>query len=775
MARDLVRNLATVTELTGVPEKTDLALQPGLQLSGHFVDIKGTPLHNIPVDLDCDSLEHILAHSSKPPATDAQGAFSVPALPQGLSYTVSNGDTVPGYGTARASLKPEETRTSHHVFPAFVLKLANRKLAGQVFGEDGQPVMGAKVSLSGTGQPRGKTDGVSVETDAWGHFSFDGVCDGPIEVTAAKGRWPDTKEMQVIVVTHGGDTGVLIRFALNGFVWIGTRTVTTSGRVLDPSGAPVAHALLWCVDPYGEVKSDAMGKYSMTWIDPGRPFWICAQDLKHHLAVSCEITGSTTDLDIHLQQALTLSAKVQDTKGEPIMSAQNGSLIFAITEGNQRVFWPLYDTHGHTDNQGIFQIGDLPPGGHYSFTLSAPGYGAVALDAQPSQTSTNHFAFPPVVLKASNLKLTGRVLNFDGTPMSGIQVDVGGVGQNVEYATTDAQGRFTFNSVCAGPIQISADANRNNSARMAYDLTASTSAQGGDSNAVIQFAINGSVGIGTRLVTTTGRVLDPSGSPVPGTRIASIPLFAVSRDQQLKSGPDGNFSLTWISGTNVGGGHLWIEAQDFKDHLAASHELADTTHEIDLRLRPALTLSVKVLDANGKPIPSAQGKDLRSYADGKDFCFYAAATTFNGEAYEKAAVQADVQGGIQIGDLPPGEYYKLTVSAPGYGWTSIEVQPNETKTSLYEFPPVVLQAANLKLAGRIVDTDGNPIVGIEVRLQGEGQPRSAARSDVQGRFHFDAACVGPAELFVTNPGFRTHSSRQIETEGGAGDVVVRLY
>jgi hypothetical protein len=52
---------------------------------------------------------------------DSQGAFSVPALPQGRDYVVQD-VIAEGYGSGRAFLSAQDSKTNHHEFPVFVLK-----------------------------------------------------------------------------------------------------------------------------------------------------------------------------------------------------------------------------------------------------------------------------------------------------------------------------------------------------------------------------------------------------------------------------------------------------------------------------------------------------------------------------------------------------------------------------------------------------------------------------------------------------------------------------
>ena len=81
------------------------------------------------------------------------GQFSIPALPQGVEYGIV-GIMAKGYGSTNAAVKAKDTQTNHYEFPTFVLKHANRTLAGRVLDSYGKPVAGAEVSFYGNGQPQ---------------------------------------------------------------------------------------------------------------------------------------------------------------------------------------------------------------------------------------------------------------------------------------------------------------------------------------------------------------------------------------------------------------------------------------------------------------------------------------------------------------------------------------------------------------------------------------------------------------------------------------------
>jgi protocatechuate 3,4-dioxygenase beta subunit len=537
--------------------------------------------------------------------------------------------------------------------------------------------------------------------------------------------------------------------------------VTISGKVLDASGAPVGGASLSVMPLYGmavEVKSEDDGKYSITWqknnFGGGQAHFLLVRDTEHHLAVAHDLDEATTNLELRLQPALTLSVKAQDAQGKPIPSA---TATLFIRSGNTSS--SVGQTPDSADDQGVIEFSDVPQGRGYSANISAKGYGSVTVQAQAGQTKTTHFQFPAAVLKAADRKLAGKVLGPNGKPVADANVHMQGDGQPNGQTTTDTAGQFSFDAVCEGPVRLYA----NHQGDGAF-LNADIQTQGGDTNVVIRFTANGQGGgPNTRTVTTSGKIMDASGAPVGGARLSIMPPNGMA--VEVKSDPDGTYSITWQNNNFASRQAHFLLVRDTEHHLAAAHDLDETTTNLDLRLQPALTLSVKAQDAQGKPIPSATASLLIRSGN---------STSSIGQMPESA----DDRGVIEFRDLPQERHYSATISATGYGSATVQAEAEDTKTTRFDFPVAVLKVADRKLAGKVLGPDNKPVAGANVNVQGEGQPFSQATTDATGHFSFDAVCEGTVQLHANGDVSFGPSSFQLnadaQAQGGDTNAVIHF-
>jgi protocatechuate 3,4-dioxygenase beta subunit len=487
-----------------------------------------------------------------------------------------------------------------------------------------------------------------------------------------------------------------------------------------------------------------------------RPF-IMARSGAGHLAAVREIDENTTNLDLPLEPALTITAKVQDTKGKPIPGA--AAMLSLSTEER------TYNTTQQpaiADEQGVIHFETLPQGEKYGLSISAAGHGSVNEEVEGSETLTNHYEFPPAVLPSADLKLAGHILGPDNKPLGDVNVNIQGEGQPNAQTKTDAAGYFSFTGVCDGAINI--NANYQTGAGGGF-MQASTEAQGGHTNAVLRFAINGQFfGGNTQIVTTTGTVKDAVGTPVPGARLTVMSPFGGNSSVEIRTDVDGRYSVNWGVQNQGFPGQMptSILARDSKHDLAVSHEMDETTTNLDLRLQPALTLTAKVEDAKGKAISTAT----------------ATLNIFSGESemqFLQTPVTADAHGIIEIKGLPQERHYSMSISAPGFGPTTAEVLEGATKTNHVDISKVVLAAADQKLAGKVLGPDNKPVAGVSISANSDdGQPGATATTDAQGHFELTGVCVGPVEVSANSGNGNNNLFGNAEAQGGDTNVVIQL-
>ena len=205
-ARDLNRNLAAAIEFVEFPTNLDLTLQPGMSFSGTVRDLADAPITNALFNLRIGTGNTSSPLTSKPVKVDAQGSFTFTALPQNRRYDLDR-LTAKGYGEISRFVFNAQTHTNHYVFTNLVLKLANSRLAGIVKDPNGKPLAGATVTLFGQGQKMGN----SVQSDDQGHFSFESICEGAVQLTA---YWHDAntvnKRLSADIHVDAGQTNVII-------------------------------------------------------------------------------------------------------------------------------------------------------------------------------------------------------------------------------------------------------------------------------------------------------------------------------------------------------------------------------------------------------------------------------------------------------------------------------------------------------------------------------------------------------------------------------------
>jgi protocatechuate 3,4-dioxygenase beta subunit len=255
----------------------------------------------------------------------------------------------------------------------------------------------------------------------------------------------------------------------------------------------------------------------------------------------------------------------------------------------------------------------------------------------------------------------------------------------------------------------------------------------------------------------TGIVRDSSGAPVPGTAVSVCPNFG-SEGQEAKTDADGHYEVSWQKPAWAGSQNqtFFLLARNAERKLAGLSEIDETAASSDLELKPGVSISGRVQDANGKAIAGAMGYVVIQRAN-------------TGFAISRQGIRSDAEGVMFANTLPPGEHYSVSVSAKGYG--SGQLSMRETKGDHYEAPLLKLKVADRALAGRVLNADGQPAAGIQVWMQGPGQPSGNATTDANGRFAFDAVCEGRITVSANS---RAGLNGSFDGTGGDTNVIIRL-
>ena len=599
MARNLEGNLAAIAEFSEAPTNLLLNLQPGITFSGSVQDTEGAPVTNATVDLRILSGNSFVQLQPQPAKVDAKGSFSFPALPQGREYYLVNGITAQGFGTAGSLVNAGNSRINRYEFPAFVLKRADRTLAGQVLGQDGNPVAGASVSFYGQGQPQR----TFTNSDIQGRFVFDPVCEGPVTVTA------NLSNSQGNTPAQGGDTNVIIRLGVNlannnGRNSRPARKIT--GTVRHPSGSPAVGVTMYRIaaqpTPIKNL-TDSSGRFAFTWQplvvgDPRSYPWLLARDSHGGLAAIQTVDEKTTNLDLNLKDGLTLSTQVKDSNGRPVM---NPTAVVTIWQGNRGT--KLDAQPFESDDNGRLRLTALPQGQRYWVQVEAPGYASHMLHAEAEDTKTNSLELPPSILDLADRRVSGVVLDASHNPVSEVQLTLFATGTTAKTATSDDAGRFVFDQVTRGPFNVNA---------AATGFSGAAQGKAGETNVDIFIQLQpttnrlASRGLSTVIsATTSGKILDLSGAPASGVSLSV--LGSINLNPLPQSDSSGQYTIHWqtLNLRSNNPAKPTLLARDPARNLVATAELDSNTTTLDLHLQTGLILSGLLQDTAGQPVTNA--------------------------------------------------------------------------------------------------------------------------------------------------------------------------
>jgi len=536
-----------------------------------------------------------------------------------------------------------------------------------------------------------------------------------------------------------------------------------AGVVVDETGNPVAGAKVQAVpktsylrrleqrpvlapEQWFTTQTDAKGNFSFhnfaadvsadLWVKA--PGWSSVYQYTTHWTSSCGFEAGRNDIRLVLPQEVAIRGRVIDAEsGSPVADAH----VLIKPDNIKEHKNPYRPNQTISGQNGQFNFEGVPPGKHY-INLSAPQTTElvdkrVKFDVQADQEVKE---ITVALDKGGVIEIIAREEETK-KPVSNLPIYFWQAIQDehsnfYKYAITGKEGRLRI-WVPPGECKLSTRYDRRflqtyeNQVIVAKGQTAK-----------LEVVLNSYPSV-------SGLVLDEAGQPVPGVLV-----------EEVLTNEAGGFEV----GFDPSSPFKTLIARHIERNLAAIVDVKDYSKPLTVIIKPALSITGKVTDANGVGIPAARlALSLR---------------TSNMLMPFGLEMITDSQGRYNMRAVPPvqeGFEHRISVNSSGYGIKLYErISITGKPGTPVELKTLVLQPADLSISGVVVDAEGKPAVRVPVFLHPvKGQPSRSTATDNNGRFSIKRVCKGPLRLqanFDSSPG----GSGSVKTESFEQNIKIIL-
>ena len=296
----------------------------------------------------------------------------------------------------------------------------NFSIAGTVTDENGDPLGGAAISLTGS-------QSFNVLTDTQGSFRFSGLPTSGSYTVAVNKRHYNFAAANRNLVHPAADANIVFQARLNRHS-IGGRITREDGRGM--SGVVVQLA----ESPTTTATSDSDGFYSFPELAAGENYTVVPS-----LDDFVFAPGNKTFDDLSENRVINFIGNRTIFSLAGSVTDENGDALSNVTVslgGSQ-------STSAMTDSQGKFQFSGLPTSGSYTVEVNKRHY-TFATNRQTFVRPIDHVA---VVFNArlNRHTIAGRLTRSDGSGIGGVVVQLA-----TATVTTDANGFYSFTELTAG-------------------------------------------------------------------------------------------------------------------------------------------------------------------------------------------------------------------------------------------------------------------------------------------------------------------------------------
>lgn len=528
--------------------------------------------------------------------------------------------------------------------------------------------------------------------------------------------------------------------------------LAAAGRVVaGPERAPLGGVRIWSRALPGVLAvSGRDGGYGLSL--PG--------DLEEELDLEASVEGylpATATLEagalgrgsapvFSLQPAAAVTGVVVDGEGRPVPEV----LITAATEGRRgaRRVPPRY---ARSAKDGRFRLTVLSPDTLYTLEAVKTGFAPGREELLPLEEGQTREGLRLVLRRG--LTAVGRVLDEEQQPVAGAQVRLaplpeGGEGisqlsarwrgaREARPVTSDEEGRFVVEDLAPGRFDLHVQAEG-----LAPALVPGVEIPDGEGPVDL-----GEVELEAGL-SLEGRVVDSSGDPVAGVRVAATQMSVVRAAAgsarravpEAYTGAAGRFRVVGLRAGEPA--QLTVEREGYATRRLPWVAIPPP-EPLEIVLEPGSTVAGLVVGGDGEPVAGA-----RVTAEAAD------AGPGSAPASWRQSAVTDEEGRFEITDIAGG---KLWLQAQARGLLPGEKVPVEVPSGgVLDNVRLTLEAGATVL-GRVRSPDGEPVAGARIEvLAGDRSfgrrsflSRSDTATDGDGRYRLEGVPTGPQSLAAT--------------------------
>lgn len=265
--------------------------------------------------------------------------------------------------------------------------------------------------------------------------------------------------------------------------------------------------------------------------------------------------------------------------------------------------------------------------------------------------------------------------------------------------------------------------------------------------------------------TVTGRVVDAEGRPMSGVEVwrphtLQEAMRRAARRPAAVSGPDGLFTISNLlpGETLTACPAEWLPAQVRPGH--------NPDKPLEIRLQPAVRVAGRVVDGRSEPVP---GLDVTvELAGSSSGCVILSPPEPCPGNPHRRSRPTDADGRFVFEAMQPGWFTIRVSDGTGPQVVRWEAVAGENGGEA----EVVLPGKLVPLEGRVMDADGRPVEGAQVRVSG-AQPPAHEETDETGVYRFSRVFAGAQQVEVSHPDLGW-SKQKIQIGGSPARLDIRM-